>query len=182
MPAVTELFAALADHIVVGIGRHHPWSDAQALFHFFEPGRHFSGGVALHIVFFSPVFERGFWCSKARSPVDQRSAAHRPALEDGDRAILAHAAYALLVEAGVGLVFEQFEVAAGLERAFLDQQHLVTGGAEDFGRGPAAGTAADDRHIRFEGQVLGQLGAVVGFPATGHAFAERVGYGHLNVL
>src|SRR5690606_5298381 len=73
-------------------------------------------------------------------------------------------------------------IAAGLERAFFDQQHLVAGGAEDFSRRPATGAAADDRDVRFEGQVFGQLRAVVGFPAAGHAFAERIGYGHVRVL
>src|SRR5689334_8834993 len=133
-------------------------------------------------MFFGPVFERLIRGAKARSPVDQRGTAHRPALEDGDRTVLAHAPDAFLIEAGVGLILEHLEVAAGLEWAFFDEQYLVACGAEDFGGGSAAGTAADDRHIRFEGQVLAQLGTVVGFPATGQAFAERIGYGHRQVL
>ncbi|MNW08658.1 hypothetical protein D3C71_2054830 [compost metagenome] len=70
----------------------------------------------------------------------------------------------------------------GLERTFLDQQHAVAGGAENFRRGAAASTAANDSHVRFQGQVLGQLRAVVGGPATGQAFAEGIGYGHVESL
>ncbi|MNZ90831.1 hypothetical protein D3C78_1098020 [compost metagenome] len=113
--------------------------------------------MTLDVVLFGPVFQGGFRGTETGGPVDQRGAAHRPALEDGDCAILAHAADAFLIEAAVGLVFKQLEVAAGLERTFLDQQHFVTGRAEDFGGGAAAGTAADDRHVCFECQVLGQL-------------------------
>ncbi|MNY36744.1 hypothetical protein D3C86_1712520 [compost metagenome] len=157
MPAIAEFFAAFADHVIVGVGWHHPRRDAQALFHFFEPRRHFRRAVALDVVFLGPVFQGRFRGAETGGPVDQRGAAHRPALEDGDRAVLAHAADAFLIKAGVGLVFEQLEVAAGLERAFFDQQHFVAGCAEDFSRGSTAGTAADDRHVRFEGQVLAQL-------------------------
>ncbi|MNI74121.1 hypothetical protein D3C73_1301870 [compost metagenome] len=128
-----------------------------------------------------PVLECWVRGAEARRPVDQGGASHRPALQYGDGAVLAHAADAFLIELGVGLVFEQFEVAAGLEGAFFDQQHPVTGRAEYFSRGAAASTAADDRYIGFQRQVLGELRGVAGFPATGHAFAERVGYGHLGL-
>ncbi|MNQ59819.1 hypothetical protein D3C85_740800 [compost metagenome] len=181
VPAVAELFTAFLDHIVVGVGWHQPRGDAEALLHFLEPGRHLGRAVAFDVVFPGPVLEGRLGGAKARGPVDQCRAAHRAPLKDGDRAVLAHAADAFLVEVGVGLVFQHLEVAAGLERAFFNQQHLVAGGAEDLGGGTAARAAADDGNVGFQRQVIGQLRAIVGFPAAGHAFAERVGYGHLGL-
>jgi len=182
MPAVAELFTAFADHIVVGIRRQRPGRDAQALFHFFEPGRHFGAAVAFDRIFAGPMREGSVRGAKAGGPVDQGGTAHRPALQDGDSAVLAHAADAFLVKAGVGFVFQQLEITTGLERAFFDQQHFVAGGAEDFGGGTAPGAAADDGDIRFQGQVVIQGGAIVGFPATGQAVAEQIGYGHRCAL
>ncbi|MMZ70246.1 hypothetical protein D1872_332430 [compost metagenome] len=74
------------------------------------------------------------------------------------------------------------EVAAGLERAFFDQQHLETGSAEQFGTGGTAGAAADDDDIGFQAQVVVQARGVTGFPAAAKAFAKQVGYGHLQPL
>ncbi len=56
----------------------------------------------------------------------------------------------------VGLGLLHLEVAAGFQRAFLDQQHLEPGLAEDFRGGAATGAAADDGHVGFQGQVLFQ--------------------------
>ncbi|MNS24703.1 hypothetical protein D3C72_565570 [compost metagenome] len=178
VPAIAQLLAAFTDHVVVGVGWHHPRGDAEALLHFLEPRRHLGRAVTFDVVFLGPVLEGRLRGAKARGPVDQRCAADSAALKNGDRAVLAHAPDAFLIKAAVGLVFEHFEVGAGFQRAFFDQQHFVAGGAEDFCRGAATGAAADDSDVGFKGEVVGQLCAVVGFPASGEAFAERVGYGH----
>lgn len=122
---------------------------------------------------------QGLWRrAKARGPVDQRGTAHGAALQDGDGAILAHPPQALLVEAGVGLAFQQVEVAAGLQGAFFDQQYFEPGGAEQLGTGGAAGTAADHGDIGLQGQVLRQARAIVGDPAAFEALAKWVDYRH----
>ena len=112
--------------------------------------------MALHAVDLGPM-RQGLWRrAEAAGPVDQGGATDRAALEDGDRAVLAHAADAFLIEGRVGVGFLHLEVVAGLEWAFLDQQHLEAGLAEDFRGGAATGTAADDGHVGFQGQVLFQ--------------------------
>ncbi|CRM74031.1 hypothetical protein [Pseudomonas sp. 22 E 5] len=65
VPAIAELFAAFADHIIVGIWWNGPGGDAQALFHLFEPWRHFGAAVAFDRVFTGPVGEGGVGCTKA---------------------------------------------------------------------------------------------------------------------
>ncbi|MNE20335.1 hypothetical protein D3C80_1134490 [compost metagenome] len=134
--------------------------------------------MALDPHFVGPVRQGWLGCAKARGPVDQGSAAHCTALQDGDGAILAHAPDTFLIQAAVGLGFQQLEVAAGLEWAFFDQQHAVTGGTENFRAGGTARAAANDGDVHFQRQVLLQSGAVMGFPAAGDAFAKRIGYRH----
>ncbi|MNH00873.1 hypothetical protein D3C79_600790 [compost metagenome] len=92
--------------------------------------------------------------AKAGGPVDQRGAAYRTALQNGDGAVLAHPAQAFLVETGVGLILKQVEVTAGLERAFLDQQYLEACGAEHLRAGGAAGTAAYHGNVGLQAEVL----------------------------
>ncbi|MCY1405660.1 hypothetical protein D9M71_209050 [compost metagenome] len=122
---------------------------------------------------------QGLWRgAEARGPVDQRSAAHGAALKDGDGAILAHAAQAFLIQAGIGFVFQQVEIAAGLQRAFFDQQHLEAGGAEYLRAGGAAGTAADHGNVGFPRKVVLQARGIVGDPAAFEALAKRVGDRH----
>ncbi|MNY35031.1 hypothetical protein D3C86_1694130 [compost metagenome] len=65
MPGVAKLFAALADHVVVGIRRNHPRRYAQALFHFFEPGRHLRRAMTFDLMFPGPVLECRVWRAKA---------------------------------------------------------------------------------------------------------------------
>ncbi|MNO78768.1 hypothetical protein D3C76_699200 [compost metagenome] len=177
-PVIAELLAAGADHVVVGVRRDRPGRDAQALFHLPEPGRHLRRAVALDAVLLRPVFEGRIGRAEAGGPVDQGGAADGAALEDGDGAVLAHPADAFLVEAGVGLRLLHAEVGAGLQRAFFHQQHLETGGAEDFRRGAATGAGADHHHVGFQGQVVFQARAIVDFPAAGQAFGKGIGYRH----
>jgi len=99
-------------------------------------------------------------------------------LEDGDGAVLASAADAFLVERGVGARFLHVEVAAAVQRTFLDQQHLEACRAEDFRAGGASCTAADDGDIGFQRDIPVEPRAVVGFPAACEAFGEGISYRH----
>ena len=180
-PVIAELVAAAADHIIVGIRRDGPGRDAQTLLHLLEPGRHLGGAVALHAIGLGPVLQGAFRCAEAGGPVDQGGAAHGTALHDGDGAVLAHPSHAFLIQRAVGLGFLHLEVGTGLERAFLDQQDLEAGRAEDLRGGAATGAGADDGDIGFQGQVLVQARAVVSLPATGQAFFEQIRYRHFRL-
>ncbi|MNC53384.1 hypothetical protein D3C75_1027890 [compost metagenome] len=70
------------------------------------------------------------------------------------------------------------EIAAGLQRAFFDQQHLEAGSAEHLRAGSATGTAADHGNVGFQREVVLQARGVVGDPAAFQALAKRVGYRH----
>ncbi|MCY1410915.1 hypothetical protein D9M71_262940 [compost metagenome] len=109
-PVIAELLAAVPDHFVVGVRRYRPGCDAQALLHLLEPGRQFGAAVALDAMFLRPVLQGRLRSAEAGGPVDQRGAAHRAALEDGDGGVLAHPSDAFLVQAGIGLGFLQLEV------------------------------------------------------------------------
>ena len=177
---IAELVATAAQHLVVGIGRHRPGRNAQALFHSLEPGRHGCFIMPCHTVHLCPM-RQGLWRgAKAAGPVDQRGTADRTALEDGDGAVLAHAADSFLIERRVGVGFLHLEVVAGLQWAFFDQQHLVTRRAEDFRRGATTGAAADDGDIGFQRQIVFQTRTVVCLPAPGQALLEQIGYGHFE--
>ncbi len=181
-PVIVEPFAAAPEHLVVGVRRHCPGCHAQALLHAFEPGLQRFGRKPADAVLAGPVLQGLRWGAETRGPVHQRGTAHRTALQDRDGAVLAGAADCFLIERAVGPGFLHVEVAAGAQWAFLDQQHLETGGAEDFRAGGAARAAADDGDIGFQRQVLLQARAVMGGPATGEAFGEEIGNGHGALL
>ncbi len=101
-----------------------------------------------------PVLQCLRRCAKARGPVHQRGAADRAALQDGDGAVLARAADGFLIERAVGAGFLHVEVAAGVQRAFFDQQHLEARGTQHFRTCGAACAAADDGDVGFQGQIV----------------------------
>ena len=106
----------------------------------------------------------------------------RPLVQRPRRCIILRHADAFLIQRRVGLILQQVEVGAGLQRAFFDDQYLEPGGAENFSGGAAACAAADDRDIGLQRQVILQSRAVVGFPAASETFAERVGNRHRTSL
>ena len=75
----------------------------------------------------------------------------------------------------VGLAFELVEVAAGLQRAFLDQHDVQARGREQFGRDAGAGAAADDRDVAADRLRRGGVCATVHAPAAREAFTDRIG-------
>jgi len=175
---LAEVFAAALQHRVVGIRRHGPGRDAEALFDAFEPGLQRLDRQPADAVLAGPVLQCLRRCAKARGPVHQRGAADRAALQDGDGAVLARAANGFLIERAVGAGFLHVEVAAGAQRAFFDQQHLVAGCAQHFCAGGAACATADDGDVGLQGQIVLQPRAVVCGPATGKACSKQVGNGH----
>ena len=177
-PVLTEAFTAALQYRVVGIRRHGPGRDAEALLHAFEPELQCLDRKSADAVLAGPVLQRLRWCAKARGPVHQRGAADRTTLQDGDGAILAGAADGFLIERAVGAGFLHVEVAAGTQRAFFDEQHLVARGAQHFRTGGATCAAADDGNVGFQGQIAFQSRAVVCGPAAGEARSKQIGNRH----
>jgi hypothetical protein len=131
-------------------------------------------------VLVGPVLQCGGWRAEARRPIHQGRAADGAALQNGDGAVLAGPSDRLLVERGVGGGFLHVEVLAAAQRAFFDQQHLVTGRAEELGAGGTTGPAANDGDVGVERDVLLELRTVMGFPAAGDTFGKGVGDRHFG--
>ena len=159
-PVPAECFAAAFDHVVVGVGGHRPGLDAELLFHALEIGVQVRAAGVVDAEALTPVVEGFLGRAEAGGPVDHRGAAHGAALQNGDGAVLGGAHGALLVQLPVGVAFIEIEIPGAGEAPGLHQDHLEAGGAEYFRAHPAAGAGADDHHVRFQGAVVADGGAV----------------------
>ena len=173
-PVDAERGGTTAQHRVIGVGRHLPRGNIQTLFHFFEPGRHLVLAHALHAELTGPVLQRRFRGAEAGGPVNHRGAAHAAALQDRHGAIFAHTPGAFLIQVAVGFAFVHAEVIAAFQRAFFQHQDLQTGIGENFRRGAATGTGADDDDIGFQHGAIGHTGGSAYVPAAADTVADRV--------
>lgn len=96
-------------------------------------------------------------------------------MQDGNRLVDRAPAAAVLVERLVGFALELIEVTAAAQRAFLDDDDVQAGGAQQFGSDARAGTAANDCDVA--DQVLVQLAmrAAKDVPTSGQAVGDRIG-------
>src|SRR5690554_1765439 len=98
--------------MVIGVRRHHPLADLEALLHLFEPRIKFAARQAADSELIVPIGQRLFWRAKAGGPVDHCGAAYGAALQDGNAAIFGGAGSTLLVEVTIGFALIHIKLIA----------------------------------------------------------------------
>ena len=170
-----QRLAAAHQHAVVRVLRL-PQGDVQALFHLLEPRLHLVDAVADHLALRGPELQRRLGRAEARGPVDRGGTAHRAALQHGDGAIGGRARATFLVQLAHRAAFVHVAKAVrGAQCTLFQQQHFEAGQRQDLGGHAAAGAAADDGHVGFQGLRRAQLGAVDDLPARSDALGVDVG-------
>ena len=169
-----ELARATAQQGIVFIGRHLPRRDVQPLLGLREIWRQGGFGVAGQAEAVLPELQRRSRRSKGTRPVHRRRAADAAALQNVDGLVLGLARRAFLVERRIGFGFQLVEVAAALERAFLDHHDLKPGFGQQFGGDARASAAANDGDIADDFFRYGPECAAQDFPAALQAVPDRV--------
>ena len=160
---------------VVGVGSDFPGSDGKARFHLREPRGHVVHRESAQSEFALPPGERGRRRAKGAGPVDGRAAAHAATLQDVDRLVACLARGGFLIQVRIGFRFTHPEIGGPLEGPLLQHDHLEPGLGENFRRCAAAGTAADDRDVGIERDVLRERRRIDDVPTRRQARIERVG-------
>ena len=173
-PFPAQRVAAFFQHVVVGVGGHDPLADLEPFLHLLEPGVEIIAQQVFHSEGVLPVLQGFVGGAEGAGPVDHGGAAHGAALQNGHAGILGGAHGAFLIQVPVGLAFVQGEVVRTHQLAGFDENHLEAALGENFRADAAAGTGADDYHIRFQGAVSGNGTPVDYIPAVLDAGFPRV--------